>query len=161
MKPAVYVETSVVGYLTSWPQENVTVAGHQYTTRQWWSTAAERFDLYVSQLVVRECSDGDAEAVRDRIRSIRGIPVLPITATAEALAKALIRGRAVPESEPNDAVHIALAASHGVQFLVSWNFRHIVNASIRPAIARVCRDAGFGPPIICTPEELLEPDDEG
>ena len=126
MKPTVYIETSVVGYLTSWPQENVTVAGHQNTTRQWWSTAAHRFELFVSQLVVRESSDGDADAVQDRLGSIGAIPVLPITPAPEHLAEALIRGHAVPEDQPNDALHIALAASHGIQYLVSWNFRHIV-----------------------------------
>jgi len=161
MKPTVYVETSVIGYLTSWPQENVTVAGHQYTTRLWWSTAREHFDLFVSQLVIRECSDGDADAVQERLRSIDGIPVLLIKPAAEALAAALIRAHAVPETRPNDALHIAVAASHQVQYLVSWNFRHIVNASIRPAIERACCDGGYDPPMICTPEELLEPEDDG
>jgi len=106
--------------------------------------------------VVRECSDGDPEAVKDRIASIDGIPVLPITPDAESLANTLIQGRAVPESEPNDALHIALAATHGVQYLVSWNFRHIVNASLRSVIERICRSAKYSPPILCTPEELLE-----
>ena len=113
MKPSVYIETSVIGYLTSWPHEDVTVAGHQNTTKQWWSTAAERFDLFVSQLVVRECSDGDADAVKDRLSSIDNISVLPITPDAETLAGALIQGHAVPGSQPNDALHIALAAVHG------------------------------------------------
>ena len=138
----------------------MTVAGHQNTTRKWWSSALQNFDLFVSQLVVRECSDGDEEAVQDRLYRIQSLPVLPITTAAEALAEALIRGRAVPENQPNDALHIALAASHGVQYLVSWNFRHIVNASLRPAIERICRDAGYDPPILCTPEELLETDDD-
>ena len=155
--PTVYVETSVIGYLTSWLQQNVSVAGHQYTTKVWGSTAAERFDLFVSQLVVRECSQGDADAVRDRLASIRGIPV---TSEAESLAGALIGGLAIPESQPNDALHIALAAVHGVEYVVSWNFRHIVNASLRHTIERVCRNAAFDPPILCTPEELLEAGDE-
>jgi predicted nucleic acid-binding protein len=114
MKPSVYIETSVVGYLTSRPQEDVTVAGHQHTTKQWWSTASDRFDLFVSQLVIRECSDGDAGAVRDRLNSIERISVLPVTREAEALTDALIEGHAVPENQANDALHIALAASHGV-----------------------------------------------
>ena len=160
MNPSVYIETSVIGYLASWPREDATIAGHQNTTRLWWSTAAQRFDLFVSQLVVRECADGDPEAVRDRLDSIAGLPVLPITREAESLAEALFQGNAVPESQPNDALHIALAATHGVQYLVSWNFRHIVNASLRPAIERVCRDAQYDPPILCTPEELLEANDD-
>jgi len=160
MKPSLYIETSVIGYLASWPQENVTIAGHQNTTRVWWLTAAERFDLFVSQLVVRECSEGDSSAVTERLNSIQAIPVLPITSQAESLALALIDGHAVPESQPNDALHIALASAHGVEYLVSWNFRHIVNASLRPAIERICRDCGWNSPIICTPEELLENNDD-
>ncbi len=160
MNPSVYLETSVIGYLTSWPREDPTIAGHQNTTKLWWSTAGERFELFVSQLVVRECSDGDLDAVKDRLDSIDGIPVLRITAAAELLADALIQGGAVPENQPNDALHIALAAIHGVQYLVSWNFRHIVNASLRPAIERICRDSGYDPPILCTPEELLEADND-
>ena len=160
MNPSVYIETSVIGYLMSWPHNNPTVAGHQNTTKLWWLTAGERFELFVSQLVVLECSDGDANAIKNRLDSIDGIPVLPVTTDAESLADALIQGRAVPESQPNDALHIALAATHGVQYLVSWNFRHIVNASLRPAIEYICRDAEYDPPILCTPEELLEADDD-
>ena len=160
MNPSVYIETSVIGYLTSWPRDDVIVAGHQNTTKAWWATASERFDVFVSQLVVRECSDGDSDAVRERLASIDGLPVLPVTTEAETLAGALIQGHAIPESQPNDALHIALAAIHQVQYVVSWNFRHIVNASLRPAIERVCRDAGYEPPILCTPEELLEESDD-
>lgn len=160
MKPSVYIETSVVGYLTSWPRDDVTVAGHQNTTKQWWATAWQRFDLFVSQLVVRECSDGDATAVNDRLDAIDGLPVLPLTQAAETLAGTLIEGYAVPASQPNDALHIALATVHQVQYVVSWNFRHIVNASLRPAIERICHSGGYDPPILCTPEELMESNDD-
>lgn len=160
MVRSIYVETSVISYLTSWPREDVTIAGHQRTTQEWWATAADQFDLFVSELVVAECSRGDADAARDRLKAIDGLPIVPTSVAAETLAVTLINQRAVPETEPNDALHIALAAAHGVEFLVSWNFRHILNASLRPAIERVCRDAGFDPPVLCTPEELLEVDDE-
>lgn len=156
MKPSVYIETSVIGYLTSWPRQNPTVAGHQNTTKLWWSKAEDRFDLFVSQLVIRECSDGASDAAQERLDSIDGLPVLPITTDAESLADALIRGKAVPESQPNDALHLALAATHGIQYLVSWNFKHIVNASLRSAIESICRAAEYDPPILCTPEELME-----
>ena len=160
MSPSVYLETTVISYLTSRPRQDVTIAGHQITTKFWWSTAAQRFDLFVSQLVVRECSGGDPEAAKDRLDTIARIPVLPITIEAESLADALIQGHAIPSSQPRDALHIALAATHGVQYLVSWNFRHIVNASLRPAIEGICRASQYAPPILCTPEELLEVEDD-
>lgn len=105
MNASVYIETSVIGYLTSWPQQDVTVAGHQNTTKLWWATAHARFELYVSQLVVRECSDGDADAVKERLNSLHDLPILSITPAAESLAASLIHRKAVPESQPNDALH--------------------------------------------------------
>lgn len=156
MKPKAYIETTVIGYLTSWPREDVTVAGHQNTTRQWWETAADRFDLAVSQLVVQECSAGDQQAIKQRLEVLAEIILLPTTIEAEQLADALIVGHAVPESHPGDALHIAVAAAHGIEYLVTWNCRHIANAAVRLTIERICRDAGYEPPVICTPEELLE-----
>jgi len=157
MKPKIYVETTVIGYLTSQPRDDVTVAGHQNTTREWWNTAADRFDLVASQLVVQECSAGDEEAAKERLEALAEMTLLPTTTEAEQLADALITGHAVPESHPEDALHIALAAVHGVEYMVTWNCRHIANAAVRLTIERVCRDAGYEPPVICTPEELLGP----
>jgi predicted nucleic acid-binding protein len=156
VKPTVYVETTVIGYLTSRPQRDVTVAGHQLTTREWWQTALDRFDLFASQLVLQECAAGDEQAVRHRMEALASLKLLPTTAVAEQLARDLLAGDAVPETEPEDALHIALAAAHGVQYLVTWNCRHIANAAVRLAIERICREAGYEAPVICTPEELLE-----
>ena len=156
MKPTVYIETTVIGYLTSWPRTDVTVAGHQSTTREWWRGAPDRFHLIASQLVVQECAAGDQQAAQDRMVALKNLSLVPTTSEAEQLAEALIAGHAVPESHPEDALHIALAAAHGIQYLVTWNFRHIANAAVRLAIEQVCRRAGYEPPVICTPEELME-----
>jgi predicted nucleic acid-binding protein len=157
METTVYIETTVIGYLTSRPQKDLTVAGHQQTTREWWQTASDRFELLASQLVIQECAAGDQQAAEERMNAVAKLGLLPITADAERLANSLIRGHAVPETYPEDALHIALAAVHGVEYLVTWNFRHIANATVRSAIERICREAGYEPPIICTPEELMEP----
>ena len=159
MNPTVYIETTIIGYLTSRPREDPIVSGHQNTTRDWWQTAADRFNLVASELVVRECSAGDQTAAEARLDALAEITLLQVTSDAAQLADALIAGHAVPESQPEDALHIALAVVNGIQYLVSWNFRHIVNATARATIERVCRDAGYEPPIICTPEELLDTND--
>lgn len=156
MRPTVYVETTVIGYLTSRPQSDVAVAGHQQTTRDWWESALDRFDLFASQLVAQECSTGNEHAARDRMAALVKLKLLPVTSEAEQLAEYLVRRHAVPETEPEDALHIALAAAHRIQYLVTWNCRHIANAATRLVIERACRDAGYEPPVICTPEELLE-----
>jgi predicted nucleic acid-binding protein len=156
----VYVETSVIGHLTSWPSQDVAVAGHQVTTRKWWDTAKDRFELFVSELVVRECEAGDPHAAQERLDALNDLALLPITTDAKRLAKALVHGFAVPPTEPEDALHVALAAAHGVEYLVTWNFRHIANAAMVSKIEDVCRQEGFEPPVICSPEQLMESEDE-
>jgi len=98
MKPTVYVETTVIGYLASWTQRDVTVAGHQHTTREWWESAFDRFDLFASQLVAQECGVGDEQAAHDRARMLAKLKLLPITPEAEQLAEYLVRRHAVPET---------------------------------------------------------------
>ena len=87
---------------------------------------------------------------------LASLATLDATAEAEALAEVLVRTDAVPQAAIRDAAHIAVAAANGVEYLVTWNFRHIANAVTRPLIESACRRAGFQPPVICTPEELME-----
>ena len=134
------------------------VAGHQNTTRDWWQTAADRFDLVACELVVRECSVGDQAAAEQRLEALDRITLLRTTSDAEQLADALIAGHAVPDSHPEDSLHIALAVVNGIQYLVTWNFRHIANAAVRSTIERICRAAGYEPPVICTSEALMDTD---
>ena len=106
-----------------------------------------------------ECGDGDPTAAAERLEVIDGIDMLESTAEVDALADALIRGKAIPSSEPRDAFHVAISAVNGVEYLLTWNFKHIANAMLRGKIEKICRDAGYDPPIICTPNELMGTDD--
>jgi predicted nucleic acid-binding protein len=160
MNPRVTIETTVVSYLTAWPSRDVVIAGYQQTTRDWWRGAAERFELVASEVVVNEASAGDADAARDRLAALDSVTLLDATEEAAELAQQLIDAGAIPEKAAEDAVHIAIAVANGVDYLVTWNCRHIANATMRSQIERVCRDAGYEPTIICTPDELMEPDDE-
>lgn len=159
MKPTAYIETSVVSYLSARPSRDVVVAAYQQVTRDWWRIASDRFDLVASALVVAEAGAGDAQAARDRLRALDTVTLVEATADAERLAQRLIDNTAVPLQAADDAAHIAIAVTNGVDFLVTWNFRHIANAAIRTRIERTCREAGYEPPIICTPNGLLETDD--
>jgi hypothetical protein len=159
MKLKVYVETTVVGYLTSWPSGDLIVAGRQKITRDWWRYARNAFDLIVSRLVYQEASKGDPEAIRDRLQALKGIPILAVTTEADDLAKTLVARGAMPPTESEDALHVALAAVNGIEYLVTWNFKHLANATLRSKINGVCIQRGYRPCMICTPEELLEPND--
>ena len=156
MKPRVYIETTVISYLTARPARDVVIAGHQQITHDWWATASERFELVISELVREEAGAGDPDAVCARLTLLASLALLDATAEAQELAERLVSASAVPEAAMRDAAHIAIAAANGIEYLVTWNFRHIANAVTRPQIESVCRQAGFESPVICTPEELME-----
>jgi hypothetical protein len=160
MKPAVYMETSVVGYATSRPSRDLVIAGHQQITREWFAVRAQACELFISQLVASEASGGDDEAARERATFLQGIPRLDITDAAGELAVKLVAGGALPRKAGEDALHIAIATVHGVDYLMTWNCKHIANAAMRQAIERVCREAGYEPPVICTPEELMNDEED-
>ena len=154
-KASVYLETSVIGYATSRHSRDLVVAARQQLTRDWFACRAGAYDLFVSQLVVSEASGGDEEAARERTTFLQGISRLGVTDAAGALAAKLVESGAVPRKAVEDALHIAVAVVHGVEYLLTWNCRHIANATMRQAIESACREAGYEPPVICTPEELM------
>ncbi len=160
MRPRVYVETSVISYLSARPSRDVVVAGCQQLTRDWWDYASRQFELVASQLVVNEASAGDTDAVARRLAALERITLLDATDEAAILASELIRSGAIPAKAAEDAAHIAIAVTNGIDYLVTWNCRHIANAVMRSNIERACRSAGYEPTIICTPAELMEPGDE-
>lgn len=155
-KPTVYVETTVVGHLVGRILSDPVVAGRQVATRNWWPIATASFRLFVSRLVIDECGAGDAEAAAERLAAVTSLELLSASTQADELAMQLIADGAIPATEPRDAAHVSLAAVNGMEYLVTWNFKHIANASTRDVIESVCRDAGYEPPIICTPDELSE-----
>lgn len=121
----------------------------------WWQTRRAHFDIYISQFVLDEAGAGDTEAARERMAALHDLPVLDITDEAGELAAALVASLALPAKAATDAAHIALAAVHGMHFLLTWNCTHIANAEMAVAIDGVCRERGFSCPVICTPEELM------
>jgi predicted nucleic acid-binding protein len=156
MAERVYIETTVISYLTAWPDRDVVIAGHQQVTHEWWDTQRQKFELCVSQLVLGEAAAGDAQAAQERLAVLQSMTVLETTAAALELAKELVGRGALPTKAADDALHIAVAASHSISYLLTWNCRHLANATMRPLIESVCANKGFKAPIICTPEELLE-----
>ena len=156
MNPTVYIETSIIGYVTSRPSRDLIAAANQQLTRDWWENHRGRYDLYISETVLLECSAGDIQAAQKRLDALSGIPVLDVTEDAEKLAGALVGQIPLPENAEIDALHIAIATVHGVNYLLTWNCTHIANAVLRPRIEAICRFTGFEPPTICTPQQLIE-----
>lgn len=159
MKQRVYIETSVVSYLTARPAKNIIVAGHQMATRDFWD-ALGRYDVYVSELVLLEAASGDEDASKKRVDALAGFSSLDITIECKELAKKLVLDGAIPDPFPEDALHIALAAVHGIDVIATWNFKHINNPETRGKIRRVLEANGYGCPEICSPDEFLGDENE-
>lgn len=155
LKPRLYIETTIVSYLAARPSRDLIVAAHQQLTWEWWSEKRASFDLFTSQSVIREASAGDTNMARRRLELLEGIPILSVHEGVARLGRTLVEARAVPQKAEEDALHIAVAAVHGMEYLVTWNCRHIANAQIQRTVAMVCREAGYEPAVICTPEELM------
>jgi predicted nucleic acid-binding protein len=161
MKRKIYVETSVISYLTARPSKTIIGAAHQQITQEWWKLRSE-FALFVSDVVLDECADGNTEAAQRRVNAIKDIPLLEVTEPAVEVARELILRSIVPKKAAQDALHIAVATIHGMDCLLTWNFRHIANIDIQRNVAHYLESIGLLLPIMCTPEELLGGyDDEG
>ena len=159
MKNKVYIETSVVSYLTARDSSSLVGAAHQLITRQWWEKRHE-FDLYISDLVVNECRSGDQKAAQRRIEALQGIPSLTLDTRVFTISEALLQRGIIPIKAAEDALHIAVATIHEVDYLLTWNFKHIANPFIQKNIAIYMNEIGLLLPFICSPEELLGDTDE-
>lgn len=155
MRARVYIETSFVSYLTARPSRDVVAAAHQQISLDWWERRRNDFDLVVSLLVVNEARLGNPEMAQRRLALLAGIPLLEVTENAQQLAVAIVQKGLLPQSAYPDALHIATAAVHQVDYLLTWNCTHIANAEILPRVASIAERSGLTLPYICTPEELL------
>lgn len=156
MKPTVYLETSVISYRAARPSRDLLVAAHQQVTHEWWEGVLPQCDAFVSPVVLEEIAQGDPDAAQRRQQSITTFSVLEVVSEVHALAAAYFAAIPLPDKAQADAYHLALAAWHGLDYLVSWNCTHIVSGRVRMIIEEINAEFGIRTPIICTPEELME-----
>jgi predicted nucleic acid-binding protein len=155
MMPRLYLETSVISYLTAKPSSDIITAAHQLITARWWSLRRAGFELVISELVLEEAARGDAAAAARRLGALEGISLLGITPAVSELAGSIVQAQLLPVKAFPDALHIAAASVHAVEYLLTWNCSHIANAERLPHVTTLVEEAGFAMPFVCTPEELL------
>lgn len=155
-KPSIYIETSIVSYLAARQSRDLVTAACQRVTAEWWEDRRPEYDLFTSELVIAEARAGDPETAAKRLELLRGIPELAITDNVKRLAAALIAPNALPQKAQADAVHISVPALHQVEYLLTWNCRHIDNPVTKPVVRAICDTEGFSCPEICTPMEIME-----
>lgn len=158
---AVYLETTFISYLVALPARDLVLAANQQITRDWWQLRRSNFRCVVSPVVIDEISLGDESEIKKRLDVIQPLEVLATSSSAESLAKAIMNAGLLPEKAARDAAHIAFASVHKIQYLLTWNCKHLANAQISRRIQKICHQHGFEIPLICTPAELFEePDNE-
>ena len=157
MRARTYLDTSVISYVTNWPSRDIVTLAHQQITRDWWQRHRANFDLHVSELVLYETGRGDPDAARARLELIADLPVLKINPAARSLAEKIFGATTLPDKAGADALHLAVSAVNAMDFLLTWNCTHLANAVVLKIVNTVCRDNGYEPPIVCTPEELMTP----
>ncbi|MBI4555984.1 MAG: type II toxin-antitoxin system VapC family toxin [Candidatus Hydrogenedentes bacterium] len=155
-KPSVYIETSVVSYLAAAPSRDLLAAAHQQVTSDWWENVLPRCTAYVSPVVLEEISKGDRQQARIRLAKLARFSVLEVNPDVHDLANLYFAEINIPDKAMADAYHLALATWHGMDYLVSWNCRHIASGRVRSILERVNSKRGIASPVICTPEELME-----
>lgn len=155
MKPSVYIETTIPSLLSGRTSRDLQIAAQQEATQQWWESRRSSFALYASQEVLLEASRGNQELSALRLRALDECIILPAIPEAAELAERILSKGIIPKKCPSDAVHIAMAVVHGLDFLLTWNCRHIHNAMNERRLEAVCREAGFVLPVLCTPLELM------
>ena len=155
MMESVYIETTIISYLISRPSRDLLIAAHRQTTNEWWADRRREFECFISQVVIDEVQAGDESAAEKRLKEIDGFPVLEVTVEAEKLTEAIIEAGVIPRRAVRDAAHIAVAAVNDIDYLLTWNCRHLANAQIIRKVSVICIAQGFNMPVICTPEELM------
>jgi len=155
MSETVYIETSLVGYLTVRPSNNLILMANLEITQRWWDTRRDQFTLYVSQVVLDEAAEGDIEMAARRLEILQNLSVLELTEAVQNLGVQFLTRSNLPSKAADDAIHIAAATVHGIDYLLTWNCKHIANAQIQRKLAQICLDFGYKLPTICTPYELM------
>ena len=156
MKPTVYVETSVISYLTSRHSRDLVIAARQQVTHEWWHTAANRFDLLISPMVQDEMAQGDPEAVKLRLAAARNLGILPVTADVLDQVIDLTNSLGLPKKALADIYHIAYCIVYEIDFLVTWNCTHIANPHVLRRLRDLANERAFFLPTIVTPDALVE-----
>jgi len=160
-KSTVYIETSIVSYLTARPSSDLLAAAWQKSTTDWWETQRNRFELYISDIVIEEAGKGDPRASEKRLNALFGIQILSITDEIVVLSEKIINEGVLPKKAIDDSLHISIATIHEIDYFLTWNCRHIANAEIKPLIQNICLRNNQKCPEICTPLELMGVNENG
>lgn len=156
MRKTVYIETSILGYLTARLTDNLILAANIKITQDWWNDFSGLFVLYTSEIVEDEVSKGDLAIAAQRLNLLESLIFLDLTEEAIELAQAFLQQSNLPSKASNDALHMALATVYGLDYLLTWNCKHMANAQIQRKLSQISSELGYKLTFVCTPYEFME-----
>ena len=154
MNESVYIETTIPSYLSARSSRDLIVAAHQRITHEWWEGQREKYQLFISPIVVTECSAGDPERAKARLALLTEMTLLEYSPRIDSLTEQIMGGLRIPQSKRLDAMHLAYAVEYQIDFVMTWNCSHLANAQSEKALASFCKQKNVWMPILCTPEEV-------
>jgi hypothetical protein len=154
-RPSIYIETSIVSYLAARPSRDTVTLRNQQLTHAWWTTRRHEYELFTSRTVLDEAAAGDQQMAQARLALIASIPLVAFHRSTLSLADLLCARIPLPPRASDDAVHIALGAQHEMDYLLTWDRKHIANPRLRARIQAICLSQGLRAPRLCTPDEML------
>ncbi|MDQ0285892.1 putative nucleic acid-binding protein [Desulfofundulus luciae] len=157
-KPTLYLETTIPSYLAARPSRDLIIAANQQATHEWWNEERKNFKIYISQAVLIEAKAGDPEVAFQRVKHLEGLEILPATEEVEKMAKEYLAVLGIPKKSALDAVHIAYAVVYKLDYLLTWNCKHLAHGEIRRKLRRYNGSIGLETPEIVTPIELMRRD---
>jgi len=155
---SIYIETTIPSLYVARPSSLLVEAARQQLTRNWWDDCRSDFDLVCSQTVIDECSRGESEMASKRLDLLGNIPLLELSDEVLTISQDFLERGIIPEKCPDDAVHIAVASIHNIDYLLTWNCKHIANPRNWRRISDCLSAHGYRSPVICTPEDLIGDD---
>lgn len=151
---SVYIETTIPSYFYD-TRLYLSVRAWRDSTRKWWTRHRPHFRLFTSRFVEAELRNAPAQKSRRCLAMISDIQRLPEPENLQEIVDAYVRNRLMPASEFGDAYHLALASLHKIDFLLTWNCRHLANANKIIHVTVINRRLGLSSPIITTPMTLF------
>ena len=150
----IYIESTIPSYVVARPARDLLQAARQQTSRDWWELKRHQHELFTSQIVLNEIASGESEMAKQRLATLASIPVLRGNEEAENLTLQILGSGLLPAAADRDAGHSALATVYEMDIPLSWNCRHIANASIQARLRKLVEKSGLALPVLCTPDEL-------
>ena len=152
-KPRVYLDSS---FISAYGFSGANAEGilRRMRTRDWWNEERQYFELWGSAFVELELRTGTYRRQEECVRMSRSFRTCSMNGAVKQFWRDLLDAKLIPPNKPVDAWHLALAACHEIDYLLTWNYAHLANSTAQGRLNQMCVDRGLRPPQLLSPESI-------